>query len=277
MRSFRASQIAALADSGWARCRSVADAVAGAGLPPVTVDYLRETFSAEQWHVAEGAVSALRDAFGSARFGEEIDYGTVLVPDPGCLDTRGPMDPAVRGDQLGSATTDVVDQRLGAGRLGVRPGSTWSLVATVTGAYGPALGSYLDIHGADPERFTIGGVDVRDLIIRQVCGARVLRSGSHLPDCEANQRWSFTLFPGEGLTDGLAESGTVLKGRVRFRLANPTAASARPASHPPSSSPSHIVCGTRSRGGGRGVRLSFGCRDVNDRGRSKGYATERSV
>lgn len=221
MRSFRASQITALAGSGWARCRSVADAVAGAGLPPVNVDHLSETFSAEQWRAAEDAVSALRDAFGSARFGEEVDYGTVLVPDPGCLDTRGPMDPAIRRDQLGFATADVVDQRLGAGRLGVRPGSTWSLVATVTGAYGPALGSYLDIQSADPESFTIGGVDVRDLMIRQVWGARVLQCGSHLPDCEANQRWTFTLFPGEGLTDGLAESGTVLKGRVRFRLGKP--------------------------------------------------------
>jgi len=49
----------------------------------------------------------------------------------------------------------------------------------------------------------------------------VLQSGPRLPDCEANDRWTFTLFPGEGLTDGFAESGTVLKGKVRFRLGKP--------------------------------------------------------
>jgi hypothetical protein len=41
------------------------------------------------------------------------------------------------------------------------------------------------------------------------------------PDCENNQRWTFNLFPGEELVDGLAESGAVLKGRVRFRLGKP--------------------------------------------------------
>jgi len=54
-----------------------------------------------------------------------------------------------------------------------------------------------------------------------VWGARVLQSGASLPDCEANDRWIFTLFPGDGLTDGLAESGTVLKSKVRFRLGKP--------------------------------------------------------
>ncbi|MGY4768592.1 hypothetical protein ACXC9Q_16895 [Kribbella sp. CWNU-51] len=32
------------------------------------------------------------------------------------------------------------------------------------------------------------------------------------------RKWTFTLFAGEELVDGRAESGTVLKGRVRFRL-----------------------------------------------------------
>ncbi|WP_211370287.1 hypothetical protein [Nonomuraea turkmeniaca] len=58
-------------------------------------------------------------------------------------------------------------------------------------------------------------------MIRQLWGARVLQGGRDLPDCEANERWTFTLFPGEGLTGGLAESGTVLKGKVRFRLGKP--------------------------------------------------------
>ncbi len=78
------------------------------------------------------------------------------------------MAPAARTDQLGGATSDVVDPRLGAGQLGVRPGAAWTLVATVVGAYGPALGSYAEVTGADAGRFTVGGVDVRDLMIRQV-------------------------------------------------------------------------------------------------------------
>jgi len=219
--SFQASQIAALAASGWAQCPSVADAVTGSGLPPVTAANLKKAFTAEQWHAAERAVSALRDRFSAARFADEITYGTVLVPDPDQLDTRGPMDPAVRRDQLGSATADVVDPRLPAGRLGVPPGAAWTLVATVTGPYGPALGSYPEVAGADADQFAIDGVDVRELMIRQVWGARVLQNGASPPDCEANDRWTFTLFPGEGLTDGLAASGTVLKGKVRFRLGKP--------------------------------------------------------
>ena len=219
--SFRASQIAALVESGWAQCRSVADAVARAGLPPISASYLQDGFTAKQWHDTERAVSALRDLFSAARSADEVTYGTVLVPDPDQLDTRGPMDPPVRRDQLGEATADVIDPRLPAGRLGVLPGASWTLVASVTGAYGPALGSYAGVTDADPGQFAIDGVDVRDLMIRQVWGARVLQSGSTLPDCEANDRWTFTLFPGEGLTDGLAASGTVLKGKVRFRLGKP--------------------------------------------------------
>jgi hypothetical protein len=195
--------------------------VARSGLPPVTARYLQKSFTAQQWHAAERAVSALADRFSAARFADEVSYGVVLVPDPDRLDTRGPVDAAVRQDQLGSATADVVDERLPEGRLGVRPGVAWTLVATVTGAYGPALGSYTAVTSADVGMFAIDGVDVRELMIRQVWGARVLQSGSSLPDCEANDRWTFTLFPGEGLTDGLAESGTVLKGKVRFRLGQP--------------------------------------------------------
>lgn len=221
MTSFQASQIAALAAAGWSQCPSVADAVAGSGLPPVTASYLQKAFTAEQWHAAEVAVSALRDRFSAARFADEVSWGLVLVPDPGRLNTRGPMTPTVRRDQLGSATADVVDARLPAGRLGVPPGAAWTLVATVTGMYGPALGSYTKVTGADADQFAIDGGDVRELMIRQVWGARVLQSGSNLPDCEANDRWTFTLFPGESLADGLAASGTVLKGKVRFRLGKP--------------------------------------------------------
>lgn len=219
--SFRDGQIATLAASGWAQCPSVADAVSRAGLPPISAGYLQDAFTAGQWHAAERAVYGLGDSFSTARFADEVGYGMVLVPDPDRLGTRGPMDPAARTDQLGSATSDVVDPRLGAGRLGVQPGAAWTLVATVAGAYGPALGSYAEVIGADADRFTVDGVDVRELMIRQVWGARVLQSGPRLPDCETNNRWTFTLFPGEGLTDGFAESGTVLKGKIRFRLGKP--------------------------------------------------------
>ncbi len=167
------------------------------------------------------AVSTLRGLFSAARFADEVAYGMVLVPDPDRLDTRGPTDPAARTDQLDSATSHVVDPRLGAGQLCVEPGAAWTLVATVTGAYGPGLGSYAEVTGADADRFTVDGVDVRDLVIRQVWGARVLQGGPRLPDCETNDRWIFTSFPGEGLTDGFAESGTVLKGKVRCRLGKP--------------------------------------------------------
>ena len=58
-------------------------------------------------------------------------------------------------------------------------------------------------------------------MLRQLWGARVLQSGRDLPDCEHNERWTFTPQCGEPLTDGCVESGTVLKGKVRFRLGKP--------------------------------------------------------
>lgn len=221
MASFKSEQIARLADSGWSRCRSIADLVAGCGLPAVSREYLEQTFSAEQWNAAEIAVSALREHFATARFADETIYGVLLVPDPDRVDTRQAMTPADRRDQLGKSTADVFDDRLPPGALGVRPGTPWTMVATVTGPYGPALGSYQQVIGAIAPAFTIHGVDTRELMIRQIWGARVLQCGHHLPDCEINDHWTFTLFPGEPLTDGCAESGTVLKGKVRFRLGKP--------------------------------------------------------
>lgn len=221
MSAFRTSQIEALASSGWSVCPSIAQAVIQAGLPPVTKNYLDSAFSPAQWEAAEAAVAGLRDRFGAARFAEEVTYGLVLVPDPDRLDTRGPVSPATRRDQLGTPTADVVDRRLPAGRLGIVPGRAWTPVATASGQYGIALGSYRDITSAAAEKFAVDGTDTRELMIRQVWGARVLQGGQVLPDCEANKRWTFTLFPGEELIDGLAASGTVLKGKVRFRLGKP--------------------------------------------------------
>ncbi|MEV0385606.1 hypothetical protein [Nonomuraea sp. NPDC050643] len=221
MLSFKDEQIARLAGSGWSACEPVAAAVAGAGLPAVTPGYLATAFHDEVWEQAERVVSALRDHFASARFADETTYGVLLVPDPGRLDTRRPMPAAVRAGRLGAPAGDVFDARLSAGVLGIRPGPPWSMVATVTGAYGPSLGSHHQVADGPAAAFTVAGTDTRALMIRQLWGARVLQGGRELPDCEANQRWTFTLFPGEGLTEGMAESGTVLKGKVRFRLGKP--------------------------------------------------------
>ncbi|WP_211370286.1 hypothetical protein [Nonomuraea turkmeniaca] len=147
MRSFKDEQIARLAESGWARCGSVVEAVARAGLPAVTPGYLATAFPEELWGAAERAVLALRHHFASARFADETTYGILLVPDPGKLDTRRPMAAAVRADQLGAPVNDVFDDRLPAGVLGVRKGVPWTAVATVTGVYGPSLGSHNQIEG----------------------------------------------------------------------------------------------------------------------------------
>jgi hypothetical protein len=151
-------------------------------------------------------VLALGNHFASARFAEETTYGILLIPDPGRLDTRRPMTAAVRADQLGTPTKDVFDERLSAGVLGIGPGRPWTMVATITGAYGPSLGSHHQIAGGPAASFTVAGTDTRALMIRQLWGARVLQSGPDLPDCESNARWTFTLFPGEGLTEGHGRS-----------------------------------------------------------------------
>jgi hypothetical protein len=205
--TFKADQIAFLAKSGWAR-RPVAD------LPSVTSGYLGKAFTAEQWRKAEAAVTGLRERFAGARFAEETTYGVLLVPDPAKLDTRRP----VARQQLGD---DFFDERLPAGTLGARSGTPWTMVATVTGQYGPSLGSYTQVKAAPESMFTVGGIDTRRMMTRQVWGARVLQGGNVFPDCESNEHWTFTLFPGEELVDGFAESGTVLKGKVRFRLGKP--------------------------------------------------------
>ncbi|HUR09657.1 MAG TPA: hypothetical protein VM347_44465, partial [Nonomuraea sp.] len=157
--SFQAEQIARLAESGWSRCESVAGAVARAGLPAVTPDYLAAAFPDDLWEAAERAVLALRNHFGSARFADETTYGILLVPDPGKLDTRRPMTAAVRADQLGTPTEDVFDERLPAGALGIRPGKPWTMVATVTGLYGPSLGSYHQIVAGPVASFMVAGTD----------------------------------------------------------------------------------------------------------------------
>lgn len=220
--SFKDDQIARLAASGWCQCGSVARSVVAAGITTITAGYLRDVFSAEQWKIAESMTAALQQHFSGARFAEETTFGVLLVPDPAKLDTRRPMSPDVRYDQLGAATADVFDERLTVGTLGIGEDQDWTLVATVIGPYGISLGSYEHVAGGPAEAFTVAGQDTRALMIRQIWGARVLQGGRNLPDSEANDHWTFTLFVGERLIDGCAESGTILKGKVRFRLGKPT-------------------------------------------------------
>jgi hypothetical protein len=218
--SFKDEQITRLAASGWSRCASVAAAVADAGLPAVTAEYLA-AFSDEVWDAAEAAVRGVGEHFAAARFADETTYGVLLVPDPSKLDTRRPMTAEIRRDQLDAAAADVFDERLPVGALAVQPGAPWTMVAGVTGPYGPSLGSHNQVVSAADDAFTVAGVDTRRAMVRQLWGARVLQAGADLPDCEKNDHWTFTLFPGEPLTDGCAESGTVLHGKVRFRLGKP--------------------------------------------------------
>ncbi|MGW6201080.1 hypothetical protein ACWF0M_33375 [Kribbella sp. NPDC055110] len=189
----------------------VAALVRDRGLPAITREYLLDTFA---WQRAEDATQALTKHFAGARFADEVEYGVLLVPDPAKLDTRAPLPDEVRP----TPSPDVFDDRLptGVALPGDRP---WQLVVSVIGSYGPSLGSYNDVIASDD--FIVDGQDTRPWMTRQVWGARVLQCGATPPDCDDNERWTFTLFPGEKLVDGQAESGTVLKGKVRFRLGKP--------------------------------------------------------
>lgn len=213
------SQIELLAESGWSTCDSIREGLKRVGLPVPTARYLEETFTGEQWMRAEQATSALRDCFKDSRFVDHALFGIILVPDPAKLDTRGALEPSIRRSQTEISGADYVDNSLPPGKVVTKPAADWTLVATITGSAGIFMGSYEDIHDdKSAEIFTVAGVDTRNLMVRQIWGARVLQSGTELPDSSARESWTFTLFPGEDLTGGRAASGTVLHGRVRFRL-----------------------------------------------------------
>ncbi|MEI8410243.1 MULTISPECIES: hypothetical protein [unclassified Kribbella] len=218
MSDFTESEINRLLTSGWRTCAPIARLVRDRGLPAITREYLLDEFSPAEWKRAEEATTALTAHFSSARFADEVQYGALLVPTPDALDTRRPVDAAVRAAQVGAPAADVFDERLPAGAAlpSTRP---WSLVVSVVGVYGPSLGSYEDV--VRSQDFVVLGSDTRQWMTRQLWGTRVLQCGAVPPDCEHNERWTFTLFPGEQLVDGQAESGTVLKGKVRFRLGKP--------------------------------------------------------
>jgi hypothetical protein len=122
--------------------------------------------------------------------------------------------PAISRDYLAGAFSsaewlraeDVFDKRLPAGEL-LAGQRDWSMVVSVIGAYGPSLGSYQDVVNAPVKLFTVLGEDTRELMIRQIWGARVLQAGATPPNLEHNERWTFTLSPGEKLVDGQAVGG----------------------------------------------------------------------
>jgi hypothetical protein len=173
----------------------------------------------ESWRTAERAEARLREHFSSFRFSADATFGLLLVPSPRHLDTRGRVPSGVRTSQHPALTADFVDPALGPGVDLSVPSLSWTPYVSVVGAYGISAGSYEDIMPSPRERFEIDGVDTRTAMTRQLWGARVLQAPpGTIPDSDFNDKWTFTLFPGEELVESQAVSGTVLKGKVRFRL-----------------------------------------------------------
>jgi hypothetical protein len=171
-----------------------------------------------RWAAAGALVAELRATFADLRFGDRVDYGVLLVPPRAVLDVRGPLPADVRAAQHPTIRADVAAPALGAGHDAL-PDDDWGVFAGVVGRYGPSAGSVHDVTAAPAARYTVAGVDTRRFMTRQLWAARLLQAGpAFVPDSELNESWTFTVFPGEDLVDGQAESGTVLKGKVRFRL-----------------------------------------------------------
>ena len=228
VREFRDHEISRLECSGWvtnAALRRTLDAV---GLRPpaqVVAECMGDGAGGNvgsRWARAERVVARLREHFASFRFADDVDYGLLAIPAVDRFDTRGAVEPDIRCGQLPDLVEDLVDPALGegadlAGFTLCRDG--WMVLAGVVGQYGISAGSHEDVTAASAERFEVDGVDTRTLMTRQVWGARLLQCPPGLvPDSDYAERWTFTLFPAEGLVDGRAVSGTVLKKRVRLRL-----------------------------------------------------------
>lgn len=233
VQEFRDHEISRLERSSWATNTALRQALKAAGLRPpaqVVAECLDEGTggrgsAGSRWERAERAVARLREHFASFRFADDVDYGLLAIPAIDRLDTRGAMDPRIRRGQQPDLVEDLVDPALGEGAdLADLDGLTlgrdgWTILAGVVGQYGISAGSHEDVVAAPEERFEVDGVDTRALMTRQVWGARLLQCPPGLvPDSDYAERWTFTLFPAEGLVNGRAVSGTVLKRRVRFRL-----------------------------------------------------------
>ncbi|WP_243858887.1 hypothetical protein [Actinomyces sp. ZJ308] len=224
VQEFRDREIARLERSGWATNAALRQRLDATGLRPparVVTECLDEGAGAG-WERAERAVARLREHFASFRFADDVDYGLLAIPAVERLDTRGAVDPRIRHGQQPDLVEDLVDPAMGegidlSGLTLERDG--WMVLVGVVGQYGISAGSHQDITSAPLERFEVDGVDTRALMTRQVWGARLLQCPPGLvPDSDYAERWTFTLLPAEGLVDGRAVSGTVLKKRVRFRL-----------------------------------------------------------
>jgi len=236
VQEFRDREIARLERSGWATNVALRQRLEAVGLRPpaeVVAECLDEGAgvgggAGSRWVRAERAVARLREHFAPFRFSEDVDYGLLAIPTVGRLDTRGAMDLHIRRGQQPDLTEDLVDPALGEGTdlaastdaAGTTLGKDgWMVVAGVVGQYGISAGSHEDVTIAPAELFEVDGFDTRTLMTRQIWGARLLQCPPGLvPDSDYAERWTFTLFPAEGLVDGRAVSGTVLKKRVRFRL-----------------------------------------------------------
>ena len=234
VQEFRDREIARLERSGWATNTALRLRLEAVGLRPpaeVVAECLDEGAGdggGARWARAERAVARLREHFAPFRFSDDVDYGLLAIPASNRLDTRGTMDLNIRRGQQPDLAEDFVDPALGegidlAGSTGPA-GSTLAkdggmVVAGVVGQYGISAGSHEDVTAAAAELFEVDGVDTRTLMTRQIWGARLLQCPPGLvPDSDYAERWTFTLLPAEGLVDGRAVSGTVLKRRVRFRL-----------------------------------------------------------
>ncbi|WP_309324201.1 hypothetical protein [Actinomyces stomatis] len=239
VQEFRDLEIARLEHSGWVTNTALRRRLEVVGLRPpaeVVAECLDEGAgvgdgAGARWERAERAVAHLREHFAPFRFSEEVDYGLLAIPSVDRLDTRGAVEPCIRRGQQPDLLEDFVEPALGEGvdltgaaDPGDLAGTTlgkdgWMVAAGVVGQYGISAGSHEDVTAAPAELFEVDGVDTRALMTRQVWGARLLQCPPGLvPDSDYAERWTFTLFPAEGLVDGRAVSGTVLKKRVRFRL-----------------------------------------------------------
>ena len=231
VQEFRDHEISRLERSGWATNTALRRTLDAVGLRPpaqVVAECMDEGVgegSGGRWTRAERVVARLREHFASFRFADDVDYGLLAIPAADRFDTRGAVEPDIRCGQRPDLVEDLVDPALGEGSdLADLAGFTlcrdgWMVLAGVVGQYGISAGGYEDVTAASAERFEVDGVDTRTLMTRQVWGARLLQCPPGLvPDSDYAERWTFTLFPAEGLVDGRAVSGTVLKKRVRLRL-----------------------------------------------------------